>query len=94
MVSVGVSGRVVCVYYGEYRSERTSSVCTVYLYTGHALSWDDIIIEGNPQEYTFAAYYVKGNKVLAVCSMNMDPVVATSAELMYRGKMPPGDEIR
>jgi hypothetical protein len=23
------------------------------------LSWDDIIIEGNPLEYKFAAYYVK-----------------------------------
>ena len=63
-------------------------------FSGHALSWDDIIIEGNPLEYKFAAYYVKDNKVLAVCSMNMDPVVSKSAELMYQGKMPSGDEIR
>lgn len=63
-------------------------------FAGHALQWDDIIIEGDPQKYKFVAYYVKNNKVLAVCSMNADPAVSMAAELMYQQKMPSGEEVK
>ncbi|XP_003386312.1 PREDICTED: apoptosis-inducing factor 3-like [Amphimedon queenslandica] len=63
-------------------------------YCGFALSWDEIIYNGNPEELKFAAYFVKDDKVMAVCSLAMDPVVSTSAELMYQGKMPTGSQLR
>ena len=61
---------------------------------GHADDWDDIIIDGNPDEFKFVAHYVKGPKVLAVSSMGADPAVSKAAELMYQGKMYSADEIR
>ena len=61
---------------------------------GHALQWDEIVMEGDPLKYQFVAYYVKDNKVLAVCSMNADPAVSTAAELMYQKKMPSGEEVK
>lgn len=63
-------------------------------YCGHADEWDEIIVNGNPDEFKFVAYYVKGSKVLAVSSMGADPAVAKAAELMYQGKMYSADEIR
>lgn len=63
-------------------------------YCGHALSWDDIIYNGEPEERKFSAFFVKDDKVLAVCSLNSDPVVAQAAELMYQGKMPSGSQLK
>lgn len=34
------------------------------------------------------AYYAKGDEVVAVATMGMDPVMAKCAELMGRGRMP------
>lgn len=36
----------------------------------------------------------RDDKVLAVCSLAMDPVVSTSAELMFQGKMPMASQLR
>ena len=56
--------------------------------------WDDLIIKGNKDEAKFAAYYTKGETVVAVASMQMDPVMTKSAELMRRGKMPSKSELK
>ena len=49
--------------------------------------WDDLVLKGEPDNGKFAAYYTKGDEVVAVASMMMDPVMVQSAELMRIGKM-------
>ncbi|KAG9088725.1 hypothetical protein FRC06_001902 [Ceratobasidium sp. 370] len=63
-------------------------------YCGIGTGFDDIIIKGNPDEMKFVAYYVKGDQVVAVASMQNDPVVSKSSELMRLKLMPSPSEIR
>jgi len=56
--------------------------------------WDDLILKGEPENAKFAAYYTKDNTVVAVATMQMDPIMSQSAELMRRGKMPSKKEIQ
>jgi len=55
--------------------------------------WDDLVLQGEPKEGKFAAFYGKGETVVAVASMMMDPIMSQSAELMRRGKMPSMKEL-
>lgn len=55
-------------------------------YTGYGFGYDDIIITGNVEEFKFAAYYTKGEKVVAVASMGMDPLASQAAELFLSKK--------
>lgn len=50
--------------------------------------WDDMTLQGEPGEGKFAAFYGKNGTVVAAASMNMDPIMTQSAELMRRSKMP------
>ena len=52
------------------------------------------MLQGSPDEGKFAAFYGKGEVVVAVASMMMDPVMTKSAELMRRGKMPKLSELK
>ncbi|KAA1467335.1 flavo protein [Dentipellis sp. KUC8613] len=63
-------------------------------YCGVGYGWDDIIIKGNPAELKFIAYYAKGGKVVAVASMQNDPVVMKASELLRLGLMPSPEELR
>ncbi|OJJ08679.1 hypothetical protein ASPVEDRAFT_89892 [Aspergillus versicolor CBS 583.65] len=56
--------------------------------------WDDLILKGEPENAKFAAFYCKGNTVVAVATMGMDPVMVKSAELMRRNNMPSKKEIQ
>jgi NADPH-dependent 2,4-dienoyl-CoA reductase/sulfur reductase-like enzyme len=56
--------------------------------------WDELVLKGQPEETKFAAYYCKGETVVAVASMQMDPVMSQASELMRRGKMPSKSEIQ
>ncbi|KAL8688750.1 MAG: hypothetical protein Q9218_005414 [Villophora microphyllina] len=56
--------------------------------------WDDLVLQGKPDDAKFAAFYGKGDTVVAVASMQMDPVMTQSAELMRRGNMLPLSELR
>ena len=56
--------------------------------------WDDLVLQGQPDDAKFAAFYAKGDTVVAVASMQMDPVMTHSAELMRRGKMPGKQELK
>ncbi|KAL8671266.1 MAG: hypothetical protein Q9168_004235 [Polycauliona sp. 1 TL-2023] len=56
--------------------------------------WDELVLQGQPDEAKFAAFYGKGDTVVAVASMQMDPVMSQSAELMRRSKMPSLSELR
>ena len=50
--------------------------------------WDSLVLKGEPDNGKFAAYYAKGDTVVAVGTMMMDPIMSKCAELMGRGKMP------
>ncbi len=52
------------------------------------------MLQGEPKEGKFAAFYGNKGTVVAVASMMMDPVMSQSAELMRRGKMPGLEELR
>ena len=63
-------------------------------YCGNTLNgWDGLVIKGEPNEYKFAAYYTKGETVVAMASMGMDPAMAKSVDLMLRGEMPTKSEL-
>lgn len=68
-------------------------------YAGHALRYDEIIIdrEANgfePETLKFAAYYSHKGKILAVATLNRDPLAAQCAELMQAGRMPNADDLK
>jgi NADPH-dependent 2,4-dienoyl-CoA reductase/sulfur reductase-like enzyme len=64
-------------------------------YCGNTMNgWDDLVLKGQPEESKFAAYYAKGETVVAVASMQMDPIMTKCAELMRRGKMPSKSELQ
>jgi hypothetical protein len=69
-------------------------------YVGHATSFDDVIIQGSTQVDStggglgFVAYYLRKDKVVAVCSLGKDPVTSHASELMRLGKMPTGEEVK
>ncbi|KAI9825677.1 MAG: hypothetical protein M1832_001021 [Thelocarpon impressellum] len=64
-------------------------------YCGNTVGgYDDLVLQGKPDEGTFAAFYARGETIVAVASMQMDPIMSHSAELMRRGKMPSKSELR
>ncbi|KAH0564883.1 hypothetical protein GP486_001722 [Trichoglossum hirsutum] len=64
-------------------------------YCGNTVGgFDDMILKGSPEDAKFVAYYTKGETVLAVASMGMDPLVSHASELMRRGNMPSKSEIK
>jgi len=67
-------------------------------YCGHTPEgFDDVIIQGSTDvsegKQSFVAYYAKGEEIVAVASMQKDPYMTQSAELMARGAMPSKSEI-
>ncbi|PWY77107.1 AIF-like mitochondrial oxidoreductase [Aspergillus heteromorphus CBS 117.55] len=56
--------------------------------------WDDLVLKGEPENSKFVAYYCKGDTVVAVATMGVDPVMVKSAELMRRKNMPTKSEIQ
>ncbi|KJA26356.1 hypothetical protein HYPSUDRAFT_36661 [Hypholoma sublateritium FD-334 SS-4] len=63
-------------------------------YCGIGHKYDDVIIKGNVDELKFIAYYVKNGKVVAVASMQNDPIVSKASELLRLGLMPSPEEIK
>ncbi|RKP06489.1 hypothetical protein THASP1DRAFT_31694 [Thamnocephalis sphaerospora] len=63
-------------------------------YCGHSVDYDDVIIQGDLDALAFAAFYVHGNQVQAVASLNKDPTVSQASELFRLGRMPSADKIR
>lgn len=59
-----------------------------YVSDGNPPGFDDVYVDGNPEELKFAAYYAKKGKVTALASMGVDPLVMHSSVLMQEGKMP------
>lgn len=63
-------------------------------YIGHVNDWDEIILQGDLQEQKFLAFYVKGNRVLAVAGVGRDHEMAQLHMMMQRDRMPAPDELR
>jgi len=63
-------------------------------YAGNGQGYEDVIINGSPEEMKFVAYYTKGDRVIAVASMQRDPIVSKCSELLRLGLMPSASEIR
>lgn len=64
-------------------------------YCGNTVNgYDDIVIQGSLDEGKWAAYYTKGETVVAVASMGYDPAMTQSAELMALGKMPSKSKLK
>jgi NADPH-dependent 2,4-dienoyl-CoA reductase/sulfur reductase-like enzyme len=59
-------------------------------YAGNTIAsgFDDVILQGKPEEGKWVAYYTSGDTVVAMASMGMDPVMAQCAQLMQLNKMP------
>ena len=78
----------------DQHSKSCDPVGVYYNYIGLALGWDEIVYNGNVEERKFSAFFVKDDKVMAAASLNSDPVVSQSAELMLQGKMPSGTQLK
>jgi len=63
-------------------------------YAGHALSWDEFMVDGDLENLNFVGYYVRKNEVLAAIAVGRDPVASAVAELMAAGKMPSADNLK
>jgi NADPH-dependent 2,4-dienoyl-CoA reductase/sulfur reductase-like enzyme/nitrite reductase/ring-hydroxylating ferredoxin subunit len=64
------------------------------LYVGHASEWDEIFYQGEVSARDFLAFYMKGNRVVAVAGMNRDREMAAIEELMREDRMANADEVR
>ncbi|KAK6520345.1 hypothetical protein TWF506_000619 [Arthrobotrys conoides] len=56
--------------------------------------YNDVVIDGNLEENKFVAYYTQGETVVAVASMQRDPIVTQCSELMRRHAMPSKSELQ
>ncbi|KAL9714193.1 Apoptosis-inducing factor 1 [Leucoagaricus gongylophorus] len=63
-------------------------------YCGISHKYDEVIVKGDPSESKFIAYYVQGDRIVGVSSMQNDPVVSKAAELLRLGLMPSPTEIK
>jgi len=63
-------------------------------YAGHALSYDEIIFDGDVNELNFVGYYVRKNQIIAAVSVGRDPICSAVAELMNAGKMPTAEALK
>ncbi|KAH7350711.1 putative pyridine nucleotide-disulfide oxidoreductase [Rhexocercosporidium sp. MPI-PUGE-AT-0058] len=56
--------------------------------------WDDLVHKRKPENAKFIAYYCKGETVVAVGTIGIDPVMVQASELMRRGEMPSKSELK
>ncbi|GAA5885205.1 hypothetical protein JCM16303_005902 [Sporobolomyces ruberrimus] len=59
-----------------------------------ASEWDEIHIDGKPEDLNFVAYYFAGGETVAAASMQRDPIVAHCSELFKLNKMLTKDELK
>lgn len=56
--------------------------------------FDSVYVDGKPEELKFAAYYAKGDEVVAVATMGVDPLMVQCSELIRIRAMPKLSEIK
>ncbi|MBN2367316.1 MAG: NAD(P)/FAD-dependent oxidoreductase, partial [Calditrichaeota bacterium] len=72
----------------------TNQAGLYFRYVGHAVNWDDIIIDGNVSRKDFLAYYLKKGVVCAIAGTGRDKELAAAHELFRTKKMPSPEHIR
>ncbi|XP_077150581.1 apoptosis-inducing factor 3-like [Ranitomeya variabilis] len=55
-------------------------------YAGFGEGYTEIVMKGTLEELKFLAFYLKDDLVVAISSMNYDPIVSQVAEVMFSGK--------
>ncbi|KAF8819766.1 pyridine nucleotide-disulfide oxidoreductase domain-containing protein [Cardiosporidium cionae] len=63
-------------------------------YAGYCHNFDDVICEGDLENYRFVAYYVKNERIVAAATMGMDPAAVAICEALKLNLMPSVSEIR
>ncbi|XP_060554576.1 apoptosis-inducing factor 3-like isoform X1 [Ruditapes philippinarum] len=63
-------------------------------YTGYGPGYDDVVVHGDLDDMKFVAFYTKGEDVVAVASLNFDPIVSQAAEMFQAGKKISKSEIK
>mmetsp|Transcript_14883 Transcript_14883/g.25352 ORF Transcript_14883/g.25352 Transcript_14883/m.25352 type:complete len:264 (+) Transcript_14883:1244-2035(+) len=63
-------------------------------YVGHAMDWDDILIDGIPRNNQFVAIYSKNNKILAACGQGRSKDLLTLFEGMQTNVLPPFSQLK
>lgn len=70
----------------------TAHFGTNFRYVGHATDWERVLVDGDPKDGDFIAYYIRRGKVQAACGAGRDREMAAIQELLRRGRMPtPGE---
>lgn len=62
-------------------------------YGGYAPGFDRIVLRGSPDELDFIAYYVRGERVTAACSIGRNPEFTAFLHLLGEGRAPSPAEI-
>ncbi|XP_023212669.1 apoptosis-inducing factor 3-like [Centruroides sculpturatus] len=62
-------------------------------YAGYGGKFDKITMHGDAHKLQFVAYYIREGKVVAVASMNNDPIAAKFASLLLSGKALTKDDV-
>jgi hypothetical protein len=57
-------------------------------YVGHASSWEEIVLHGEPDERDFMAYFVRDDRVLAAAAMGRNRQLNALHELMQLEREP------
>ncbi|XP_037736475.1 apoptosis-inducing factor 3 isoform X2 [Chelonia mydas] len=55
-------------------------------YAGYGKGYTDTVVKGNLEQLKFLVFYIKDDYVIAVASLNFDPMVSLVAEVMYSGR--------
>ncbi|KAI1389375.1 uncharacterized protein F4822DRAFT_398087 [Hypoxylon trugodes] len=64
-------------------------------YCGNSMhGWDELVLQGDPGQGKFVVYYCKGETVVAMASMGVDPAMVKSAELIKLGAMPSKSDLK
>ena len=62
-------------------------------YGGYAPDFDRIILHGDPDELDFIAFYVKGEKAVAACSIGRNPDFIAFLHLLKENRLPSPAEL-
>ncbi|KQO64187.1 FAD-dependent oxidoreductase [Methylobacterium sp. Leaf88] len=62
-------------------------------YGGYAKGFDRIVLQGDPAALDFIAYYVKGDRVTAACSIGRNKAFTAFLHLLGLGRLPSAAEI-
>ncbi|MDX1542279.1 MAG: FAD-dependent oxidoreductase, partial [Geminicoccaceae bacterium] len=63
-------------------------------YVGHAPGFDDVVLDGDPDEGRFIAWYIRGGRVVAALGSQRNREMCAIHELMRLRRMPTPDEVR